>query len=60
LMFAGIQLAALLRILADMLPGQSSYWLYVAAAVVWLACFVPWGLRYLPVYMRPRVDGQAG
>jgi uncharacterized protein involved in response to NO len=60
LMFAGIQLAALLRMLADMLPGHSSYWLYVAAAVVWLACFVPWVLRYLPAYMRPRVDGQAG
>ncbi|OIR07828.1 NnrS protein [mine drainage metagenome] len=60
LMFAGIQLAALLRMLADMLPGQSSYWLYVAAAAVWLACFAPWVLRYLPVYMRPRVDGQAG
>ena len=60
LMFAGIQLAALLRMLADMRPGQSSYWLYVAAAAVWLACFTPWVLRYLPVYMRPRVDGQAG
>ena len=60
LMFAGIQLAALLRVLADMLPGQSRYWLYVAAASVWLACFAPWVLRYLPVYMRPRVDGQAG
>ena len=60
LMFAGIQLAALLRILADMLPNQSSYWLYVAAAAVWLACFSPWVLRYLPVYWRPRVDGQTG
>lgn len=35
-------------------------WLYVAAAALWLVCFAPWMLRYLPVYVRPRVDGQAG
>ena len=60
LMFAGIQLAALLRVLADMLPSQGSYWLYVATATVWLACFTPWVMRYLPVYLRPRADGQSG
>jgi uncharacterized protein involved in response to NO len=59
-MFSGIQLAALLRVLADMLPMQAGYWLYVAAAAVWLGCFSPWVLRYLPVYLRPRADGQAG
>jgi uncharacterized protein involved in response to NO len=60
LMFAGIQLAALLRVAADMLPMQTGYWLYIAGAAVWLACFTPWVLRYLPVYWRPRADGQAG
>jgi uncharacterized protein involved in response to NO len=60
LMFAGIQLAALLRVMADMLPMQSSYWLYIAAAATWLVSFSPWVLRYLPVYLRPRADGQAG
>jgi uncharacterized protein involved in response to NO len=60
LMFLGIQLVTLLRVLADMLPIQSGYWLYVVAAALWLACFSPWMLRYLPVYVRPRVDGQAG
>jgi len=60
LMFAGMQLTAVLRILADMLPTQNSYWLYVAAAAVWLACFSPWVLRYLPMYWRPRADGQMG
>jgi uncharacterized protein involved in response to NO len=59
LMFAGIQLSALLRVAADLLPAQA-YWLYVAAAAVWLACFTPWVLRYLPVYWRPRADGLAG
>lgn len=60
LMFAGIQLAALLRVLADLLPLQSGYWLYVSAAIVWLASFSPWVLRYLPVYWRPRADGRTG
>jgi len=60
LMFIGIQLAAVLRVLADMLPVQIMHWLYFAAAVVWLACFVPWVSRYLPVYWKPRVDGKPG
>lgn len=60
LMFAGIQLAALLRVLADMLPIQVMHWLYFAAAAAWLACFVPWASRYLPIYWRPRADGKAG
>ncbi len=59
LMFIGIQLTALVRILADMLPSQSS-WLYIAATVLWLACFSPWAWRYLPAYWRPRADGQPG
>lgn len=60
LMFVGMQLAALLRVLADILPMQIGYWLYFAAAVVWLACFAPWVLRYWPVYWRVRADGRAG
>lgn len=60
LMFAGIQLAALLRVLADMLPLQATHWLYLAAAAAWLACFIPWVSRHLPFYLRPRADGKAG
>jgi uncharacterized protein involved in response to NO len=59
-MFSGIQIATLLRVLADVLPLQGGYWLYVAAAAIWLACFSPWVLRYLPAYWRPRADGRAG
>lgn len=60
LMFIGMQLVALLRVLADVLPIHGGYWLYVIAAIGWLLCFSPWVLRYLPAYWRPRVDGQAG
>ena len=54
LMFAGIQLAAILRVLADMLPAQIGIGLYLAAAVVWLLCFTPWVLRYLPLCLKSR------
>ena len=60
LVFAGIQLAALLRVLADMLPMQAMHWLHLAAAATWLGCFVPWVSRHLPFYWRPRADGRAG
>lgn len=60
LMFTGMQLAVLLRVLADMLPMQAMHWLYFAAAAAWLACFVPWVSRYLSFYWRPRADGKAG
>jgi uncharacterized protein involved in response to NO len=59
LMFSGMQLVTLLRVLADMLPMQP-YWFYIGAAAVWLACFSPWVFRYLPLYWRPRADGLAG
>lgn len=60
LMFAGMQLVAVLRVLADLLPVAIGHWLYFAAGTVWLACFTPWVLRYLPIYLRKRADGQSG
>ncbi|MBY0575376.1 MAG: NnrS family protein [Gallionellaceae bacterium] len=54
LMFAGMQLAAVLRVSADMLPVQAMTGLYLAAAAVWLLCFAPWVLRYLPFCLRAR------
>ncbi|MDH2917168.1 MAG: NnrS family protein [Gallionella sp.] len=60
LMFVGMQLVALVRVLADVLPLQSGYVWYVVSALGWLACFSPWVLRYLPAYWRPRADGQPG
>ncbi|MEW5903350.1 MAG: NnrS family protein [Pseudomonadota bacterium] len=60
LMFAGVQLVALLRVAADLFPSAATPWLYAIAAGVWLACFAPWVGRYLPAYWRPRADGQPG
>lgn len=60
LMFIGMQLVALMRVLADVLPLQSGYIWYVVSALGWLVCFAPWVWRYLPAFWRPRADGQAG
>jgi uncharacterized protein involved in response to NO len=60
LMFVGVQLVAVLRVLADMLTISVMHWLYIAAAATWLVCFTPWVLRFLPVYWQQRADGRPG
>jgi uncharacterized protein involved in response to NO len=60
--FVGFQGVAILRVLAD-LPWSGMAWsapLYMAAAVLWLAAGVAWSSFYLPIYWRPRADGQPG
>jgi uncharacterized protein involved in response to NO len=47
-------------VLADILPQQYNYGLYLATALLWLACFTPWVWRYLPAYWRVRADGKPG
>lgn len=53
-----LQIVALLRLLAEWLPG-GTLWL-VAASTGWMCVFSLWTLRYLPTFIRPRVDGKAG
>lgn len=61
-LFLGFQAAAVLRVAADLPPlaGAASPYLYLASGAVWLACFVPWAVKYAPIYWRPRVDGKPG
>ncbi len=58
-LFLAFQAVPLLRIAGDLpLPGAAHF--YLAAALVWLVCFIMWGIKYVPAYLRPRVDGQPG
>jgi len=60
--FLGMLGAAVLRVAAD-LPGVANaggHALSVASGIVWLACFLPWAWRYLPMYVSPRVDQRPG
>jgi uncharacterized protein involved in response to NO len=54
------QAAALLRMAPDLLPGIAPYGLMAVAALVWLLAFVPWTVRHLPWYIKPRADGRPG
>ncbi len=56
-LFQLLQATALVRVAAEVLPGRA--WL-VVAAVLWVAAFVPWCLKYAPIYWRPRADGRPG
>lgn len=59
-LFLGLQFIVLLRVLADLVPWSWSGGFMFAAALGWLGIFVAWASRYLPIYVRPRVDGKAG
>lgn len=59
-LFIGLQFIVLLRVVADLVPWSWSGGVMFAAALGWLAIFVAWATRYLPIYVRPRVDGKAG
>lgn len=56
--FVAVQLVALLRIAAELLP-DAPLWMALAA-VAWLVAFLPWVLRSLWIHATPRVDGRPG
>lgn len=62
LLFIGFQAAALLRVIADIIPVITLFapQLYLMAGLVWLICFLLWGARYIPIYWRQRIDGKQG
>ncbi len=58
--FLGINLAALLRVAADMPWAISVGGLLTASSGLWLAAFAFWTSKYLPMVVLPRVDGKPG
>lgn len=56
--FGGIQVVALLRVAAEILPHGSGWML--ASALAWLAAFLPWVLRSAWIYLTPRADARPG
>lgn len=57
--FWGLQAVVVLRLIAQLWPGSST-WLLPAAAVGWLLVMGAWALRLLRWYLRPRLDGRPG
>jgi uncharacterized protein involved in response to NO len=56
-LFLVLQGAACLRVAASFVPGWTTM---AAAALLWTLAFLPWCIRYAPVYWRPRADGRPG
>jgi len=54
-----VNLAALLRILPAWLPNQSTDWV-LAAGIFWSLAFGLLCFQYIPVLIRPRLDGKPG
>lgn len=59
--FLGLNAVAVLRVTAELpLPATTASLLNLAAAGAWLAVLLPWVAQYLPIYLRPRADGNPG
>ena len=56
-LFLLLQVAAVARIAAERLPWSHAY---ACAALLFAASFVPWVIKYAPLYWRPRADGRPG
>ena len=56
--FAAIQLVALARIFAEVLPDGMAW--QALAALGWLVAFSPWVVRIGRIYLSPRADGKPG
>ena len=60
LIFIGMQLVTVLRVLADIVSTPIMRWLYLSAAAIWLASFLSWVWRFIPVFWQKRADGKPG
>ena len=59
LLALGLHAVAAVRVLADLLPvGQPV--LLALAGLGWLAVFIPWAVRLVPLYLTRRADGKPG
>ena len=56
-LFLLLQVTAVVRIAAERLPWSHAH---ACAALLFAASFVPWVIRYAPLYWRPRADGRPG
>jgi uncharacterized protein involved in response to NO len=56
----GINIAAVLRLMAEFASGPAGGILNALAAAVWLLSFLLWAWLYAPMYLRRRVDGKPG
>jgi uncharacterized protein involved in response to NO len=54
-----LQVATLLRLASPLWPGASGA-MTASSAVVWSLVWLIWAIRFLPVLLKPRIDGRPG
>ena len=50
----------LTRLITELTPLGWHTWLYLLTALGWLLCVLRWGVHFMPLLFKPRVDGKAG
>ena len=60
LVFLGVQVVALMRVVGEMVAGAWTNLVALAAACVWLLVFGAWFIKFAPAYWRPRIDRHPG
>lgn len=55
-----LQLAAIIRVTAGVFGSELYESLVIASGVIWILAFLVFLLRYLPMLLRPRIDGRPG
>ena len=56
--YLGVVAAGILRAAAELTPSAAMATLMLAAAALWLLSFGAWALRYVPMYLSPRIDAR--
>ncbi len=59
-LYLGLHGVALCRVLGAYLPLSWQAWLMPLLAVAWVGIFAAWAMQFVPIYFKPRADGQAG
>jgi uncharacterized protein involved in response to NO len=55
--FLLLQLAAIVRVFASVVAGETYQQWIVASGLIWALAFLVFALRYVPMLSRPRVSG---
>ncbi len=58
--FLSLQMAAVVRLLASVGPVEYHRVAVLLSGALWIAAFVLFSTRYMPMLLRPRVDGKPG
>ena len=58
--FLLLQLAAVLRVVGNLVTADSSFLMIVTSGTLWVLAFGIFLYRYLPMLMQPRIDGRPG